>query len=93
MNKHFGGFKQLLNCILMSCDSREAALLKHGRHPGLEKLIFQMVLCFFSPSCTEFLEFQQLSRDPGLPLFERDGPKVLEKTLHVLTAFWAVLLY
>lgn len=48
---------------------------------------------FFFPSCTEFLEFQQLSRDPGLPLFERDRPKVLEKALHVLAPFWAVLLY
>ncbi len=92
LNEHFSGFKQLLKCILMSCDGKEAALLKHERHSGLKNSFSRWSSAFF-PSCTEFLEFQQLSRDPGLPLYERNGPQVLEKALHVLAPFWIVLLY
>lgn len=46
-NEHFGGFKQLLNCTLMSCDSRKAVLLKHGRHPGLKNSFSRWSSAFF----------------------------------------------
>ncbi len=93
LNDYFSGFKQLLKCILMSCDSKEVALLTHERHSGLKNSFSRWSSSFSPPPCTEFLEFQQLSRDPGLPLYERNRPQVLEKALHVLAPFWIVLLY
>ncbi len=49
LNDHFSGFKQLLKCILMSCDSKEAALLKHERHSGLKNSFSRWSSAFFPP--------------------------------------------
>lgn len=87
-------------CVLVDLNSffstclhrviRVSASMKHVRPHALKNSCFRWV-CYLL-SCTEFLEFQQLSWDPGFPLYERDGTQVLEKTQHVLAPLWAVLL-
>lgn len=44
LNEHFNGFKQLLKCILVSCDTK---LLKHERHAGLKNSFSRWSSAFF----------------------------------------------
>lgn len=83
-NEHFSAFKQLLNCILMSCDSREATLLKHGRHPGLKNSFSRwssdfFFFFFFLPPAQNFLNSSSCPEIQGFLYLKETGRKSWKK--------------
>lgn len=79
LNEHFSGFKQLLKCILMSCDSKEAALLKHERHSGLKNSFSRWSSAFFPPPVQNFLNSSSCPEIQGFLYMKETGRKSWKK--------------